>query len=78
MIAEALSLRGVSTFTTVKGLEGSCDLPQERTAIIGLYDLTKAENALTRLRLHAADFGLGGKIRSGLIWLIILSWLKPL
>jgi anthranilate phosphoribosyltransferase len=61
MIAEALTLRGVSAFTTVKGLEGSCDLPQERTAIIGLYDFTKAENALTRLRLHAADFGLGGK-----------------
>ncbi|AIE75821.1 Anthranilate phosphoribosyltransferase [Synechocystis sp. PCC 6714] len=61
MITEALTLRGVSAFTTVKGLEGSCDLPQERTAIIGLYDLTQGDNALTRLRLHAADFGLGGK-----------------
>jgi anthranilate phosphoribosyltransferase len=73
MIAEALSLRGVSTFTTVKGLEGSCDLPQERTAIIGLYDLTKAENALTRLRLHAADFGLGGK---NPVWTNLVDYLE--
>lgn len=36
MFQEALTLRGVSKFTTVKGLEGSCDLPRDRTAIIGL------------------------------------------
>lgn len=61
MIADALALRGVAKFTTVKGLEGSCDLPQERTAIIGLYDPINAENPLTRLRLHSKDYGLGGK-----------------
>lgn len=33
---EALTLRGTEEFTTVKGLEGSCDLPLDRTAIIGL------------------------------------------
>src|SRR5579883_565204 len=36
MFQEALALRGLGHFTTVKGLEGSCDLPRERTAIIGL------------------------------------------
>jgi anthranilate phosphoribosyltransferase len=34
----AFTLRGTDCFTTVKGLEGSCDLPRERTAIIGLGD----------------------------------------
>lgn len=61
MIQTALTLRGVEHFTTVKGLEGSCDLPQERPAIIGLHQPNQAENPLTRLRLHAEDYGLGGK-----------------
>ncbi len=61
MIADALTLRGTARFTTVKGLEGSCDLPQERTAIIGLYDVDNTEKSLTRLRLHGSDYGLGGK-----------------
>jgi len=61
MIRAALTLRGTEKFTTVKGLEGSCDLPQERAAIIGLYDLNQGDNPLTRLRLHAEDYGLGGK-----------------
>ncbi|AFY60287.1 anthranilate phosphoribosyltransferase family protein [Synechococcus sp. PCC 6312] len=61
MIQEALTLRGVTEFTTVKGLEGSCDLPQERTAIIGLHTASHGQLNLTRLRLHAQDYGLGGK-----------------
>lgn len=61
MIQEALTLRGAETFTTVKGLEGSCDLPQERTAIIGLHSAAAGESTLTRLRLHASDYGLEGK-----------------
>jgi len=36
MFHEALAMRGVTELTTVKGLEGSCDLPRDRTAIIGL------------------------------------------
>lgn len=36
MIQSAFALRGTTRFTTVKGLEGSCDLPRERTGIIGL------------------------------------------
>jgi anthranilate phosphoribosyltransferase len=61
MITDALTLRGAAQFTTVKGLEGSCDLPQERTAIIGLHNPTNKENSFTRLCLHASDYGLGGK-----------------
>ena len=36
MFRGALELQGVRNYTTVKGLEGSCDLPRDRTAIIGL------------------------------------------
>ncbi|NJR67008.1 MAG: hypothetical protein HC772_19550, partial [Leptolyngbyaceae cyanobacterium CRU_2_3] len=32
----AAGLRGTKRFMTVKGLEGSCDLPRDRTAIIGV------------------------------------------
>ncbi len=52
MFQTAFSLRGVDTFTTVKGLEGSCDLPRERTAIIGLGK----SGTLERLHLHPRDF----------------------
>jgi anthranilate phosphoribosyltransferase len=38
MIREAFARRGVKQFTTIKGLEGSCDLPCDRTAIIGMGD----------------------------------------
>ena len=36
MFRVAFELRGVTEFITVKGLEGSCDLPRDRTCIIGL------------------------------------------
>ncbi|VXD20510.1 conserved hypothetical protein [Planktothrix serta PCC 8927] len=36
MFREAFQLREVTEFITVKGLEGSCDLPRDRTCIIGL------------------------------------------
>ncbi len=59
---EAFALRQQTLYTTVKGLEGSCDLPRARTAIIGLSD--PDENAATgdatawgRLHLHARDYG---------------------
>ncbi len=59
-LQEAIALRGqVYPFTTVKGLEGSCDLPRERTAIIGLGNPPAAE--LERLHLHAHDYGFASK-----------------
>lgn len=62
MMQEAFMMRGVKTFTTVKGLEGSCDLPRERTAIIGLNQVDhNQDHTFTRLRLHAQEYGLGGK-----------------
>ncbi|MBV6622773.1 MAG: anthranilate phosphoribosyltransferase family protein [Rivularia sp. (in: Bacteria)] len=49
-----LSHMGISKFTTVKGLEGSCDLPQDRTAIIGLGNGTKT---IERLLLAPREYG---------------------
>jgi anthranilate phosphoribosyltransferase len=51
-------LRGVTNFTTVKGLEGSCDLATSRTAIIGIG---KPGRELERLLLHPIDYGLAAK-----------------
>jgi len=45
----AFALREFSEYTTIKGLEGSCDLPRDRSAIIGL--------GLERLIINARDFG---------------------
>ena len=57
MMREAYRLRGASAtavpLTTIKGLEGSCDLPRERTAIIGLS--SPHESFLERLRLHPQE-----------------------
>lgn len=35
VMREAFARRGVELFTTVKGSEGSCDLPRDRAAIVG-------------------------------------------
>lgn len=45
--------------TTIKGLEGSCDLPRHRTAIIGVYH-PEDEPSLQHLFLSAYDHDLGG------------------
>ena len=45
---------GVTKFTTVKGLEGSCDLPRDRTAIIGLGNAT---HPIERLLLVPREYG---------------------
>jgi anthranilate phosphoribosyltransferase len=55
MARDAFALRGTTRFTTVKGLEGSCDLPRERTAIIGMNDPHSSE--FVRLHLHSRDYG---------------------
>jgi anthranilate phosphoribosyltransferase len=65
MFQVAFAMRGTSNFTTVKGLEGSCDLPRERTAIIGMsspntpHETTIAP--LDRLQLVPRDYGFGSK-----------------
>jgi anthranilate phosphoribosyltransferase len=57
MIREALSLHQTQQFITVKGLEGSCDLPRERTGIIGIGSPTGFE----RLYLHPHEHGFAGR-----------------
>ncbi len=54
---DALALRGVQDFTTVKGLEGSCDLSRDRTAIIGIVK----NGELQRLHLNPYEYDFGGK-----------------
>lgn len=59
-LQDAIAIRGnTHLYTTVKGLEGSCDLPRERTAIIGLGQPLVAEPE--RLHLHPHDYGFAGK-----------------
>lgn len=58
MIQIALALRHTERFTTVKGLEGSCDLPRDRTAIIGHH--APGDVDLHRLLLNARDYHLAG------------------
>lgn len=53
-------LRQQRNYTTVKGLEGSCDLPRSRTNIIGLGS-TDGKVSFERLHLHPRDYGLAGK-----------------
>ncbi|MCU0566957.1 MAG: anthranilate phosphoribosyltransferase family protein [Oculatellaceae cyanobacterium Prado106] len=55
----AHTLRGVKHFMTVKGLEGSCDLPRDRTAIIGVHQ-PDADPPTERLLLHPRDYGFAG------------------
>ena len=62
MMREAFALRGMSNFTTIKGLEGSCDLPRDRTVIIGLNTPTAdGVEGFDRLTLPPRDYGFAGK-----------------
>ena len=54
---EAFAIRGDRFYTTVKGLEGSCDLPRDRTAILGLG---QPDADFERCLLPARDYGLAG------------------
>jgi len=58
MFKEAFDLRKTHKFTTVKGLEGSCDLPRDRTAIIGIAEPNKD---FERLLLAHGDYGFSNK-----------------
>lgn len=55
-MAQALTLRSVERFTTIKGLEGSCELPCDRTAIVGQWQGEHVD----RLCLSPRDHGFGG------------------
>lgn len=61
MFQGAFAMRGNKNFTTVKGLEGSCDLPRDRTAIIGLSTQADSEETMLapieRLHLVPRDYG---------------------
>ena len=61
MMQEAFALRGTPWLITVKGLEGSCDLPLERTAIIGLTSPSERGCQFERLRLAPRSYGFAGK-----------------
>jgi anthranilate phosphoribosyltransferase len=55
LATKTLSLTQIRNFITVKGLEGSTDLPRARADIIGLHSPAGTE----RLVLHARDYGFG-------------------
>jgi anthranilate phosphoribosyltransferase len=67
MMREAFALRGTTPFTTVKGLEGSCDLPRDRTAILGFgnpspdLDVAPAGVDFHHQTLAPRDYGFAGK-----------------
>ncbi|MBW4641496.1 MAG: anthranilate phosphoribosyltransferase family protein [Goleter apudmare HA4340-LM2] len=60
MFQVALALRKVTKYTLVKGLEGSCDLPRDRTAIISISSST-APQKLERLHLVPREYGFSTK-----------------
>ncbi len=55
---ETFNLREMPKLTTVKGLEGSCDLARNRTAIIGICE---PEKDFQRLHLHPEHYGFVGR-----------------
>lgn len=57
---ETYQLRHTTEFTTVKGIEGSCDLSRSRTAIIGMGNLKAGKPMFERLLLHPRDYGFEG------------------
>jgi anthranilate phosphoribosyltransferase len=54
MARTAFALRGMRRLMTVKGLEGSIDLPRDRTSIIGI---AMGGTESDRLLLHPRDYG---------------------
>jgi anthranilate phosphoribosyltransferase len=60
MMREAFALRGTVDFVTIKGLEGSCDAPRERTVIGGVQRPMGGVDTFERLRLSARSLGIEG------------------
>ncbi|MEA5466751.1 anthranilate phosphoribosyltransferase family protein [Leptothoe sp. PORK10 BA2] len=58
---ETYQLRHTHEFTTVKGLEGSCDLSRSRTAIVGMGSFRDGLFRFERLLLHPRDYGFEGQ-----------------
>jgi len=52
IMIDTFKLHGIEQYTTVKGLEGSCELPRDRATILSL--------AGERLIIHARDYSLEG------------------
>lgn len=59
MMREAYHLRQGVSLTTIKGLEGSCDLPRERTVIVGFSHSQTGFSE--RLLLHPKEYKVDGK-----------------
>jgi anthranilate phosphoribosyltransferase len=57
---EAFTEREIPFFTTVKGLEGSCDISRDRTGILCLNHIKNAHLETERLLLHPHDYGFNG------------------
>ncbi len=55
-IRETFALRGVKNYTTVKGLEGSCDIARNRTLIVG----KSQDGIFERVIVHPRDYDLNG------------------
>ena len=53
---KTFKLRGIANYTTIKGLEGSCDLSCNRTAIIGMGD----DGEFNRLLINPQNYSLNG------------------
>jgi anthranilate phosphoribosyltransferase len=58
MFRIACELHGMAKFTAIKGLEGSCDLPRDRTVIAMV---SNAVGDWERLTLHPEEFGAAAK-----------------
>jgi anthranilate phosphoribosyltransferase len=56
---DTFRLHGITHYTLVKGLEGSCDLPRDRTAIISISQPELPEG-FEYLKLHPRDYGFAG------------------
>ncbi len=70
LVRTACTLRHIPRLITIKGLEGSCDLPRDRTNIIGIHQSclqephlnppgpTVANSTFERLLLHPRDYNM--------------------
>jgi anthranilate phosphoribosyltransferase len=60
MMRETFKLRGIKTYTLVKGLEGSCDLKRQQTNIIAI-NKTDNNDEFEYLKINAQNYGFSAK-----------------